>query len=181
MTLTDHVKMKSIFGRVSSLLADLFLTRGRLSAERFRTAYLASLAMMVVFGALSLLFSGELSFGIGLFGIGLAFFIVANVAKKRHRDTLPLHIPPINPFRIFSSNPLVDDSGPSGFCAIGLFFVALSASTLIHLEHNKLALEACAMSFFIGSVATLATQYLWVAPSHPGPNRYGPNPHEVPQ
>ncbi|MDW3183026.1 hypothetical protein [Roseobacter sp.] len=164
---------------VRQLLVDLFSRRGRLPVERFRTAYLSSLAMMVATGALSLLFSGELSFGIGFFGLFLAFFIVANVAAKRHRDTLPLSVMPINPFRIFPSNPFANDSGPSGFCAIGLVFMAFSLLAMLHSGYSKLTLQFCATSFFIGSAATLATRYLWVAPSQPGPNQYGPNPTEV--
>lgn len=173
--------MTTIQEGARQLLVDLVSRRGRLPAERFRAAYLASLAVMVVINALSLLALGELSILIGFFGVALAFFVVANIATKRHRDTLPMQIPPINPFRIFSSNPFANQTGRSGLCAIGLPFMAMSLLHLIHLEHNKLLLQFSVVTFFIGSTATLAARYLWVAPSNPGPNQYGPNPHEVPQ
>ncbi|WP_299674022.1 hypothetical protein [uncultured Roseobacter sp.] len=171
--------MTTIQEDARQLLVDLFSRRGRLPAERFRAAYRASLAMMIIINALSLLASGALSLIAGFFGVALAFFVVANVAAKRHRDTRPLHVPPIYPFRIFSSNPFANQNGRSGLCAIGLFFMAMSLLHLIHLEHNKMALQFPAATFFIGSAATFAARYLWVAPSYPGPNTYGPNPHEV--
>ncbi|MFK7764856.1 MAG: DUF805 domain-containing protein [Roseobacter sp.] len=171
--------MKSNLERLKHLLADCFSKRGRVSANKFRAAYLASLIMMIVINALSFLTSGAPSLIIGVFGMALAFFVVGNVATKRHRDTLPLQIPPIYPFRIFSSNPFSNQSGQSGLCAIGLFFMATSQLNLIHLEHTKLFLKFSAVTVFIGGAATFAARYLWVAPSHPGPNQYGPNPHEV--
>ncbi|MCV3272185.1 DUF805 domain-containing protein [Roseobacter sinensis] len=171
--------MTALQQNARQLLVDLFSRHGRMPAQRFRTGYLTSLATMIVINALSLFASGALSLIIGAFGVAIAVFVVANVAAKRHRDTSPLHVPPINPFSIFSSNPFANQNGRSGLCAAGLFFMAMSILHLVHLEHNKITLQFFAATFFVGSVATFAARYLWVAPSYPGPNQYGPNPHEV--
>ncbi|MEP1614649.1 MAG: hypothetical protein ABJL72_22350 [Roseobacter sp.] len=179
MTLKDRVKIKSSPQRASPLLADLFSRLGRLSAEKFRTAYFTNVAILVAASALLFLFPPLISSNLYFLCMAVTFFAVYNIATKRHRDTLLLHIPPIYPFRIFSSIPFSDQSGLGGFCFLGFFSLAISPFMLLHFQLGKIVLQGCAAVFIFGSVATLATRFLWVAPSHPGPNQYGPNPHEV--
>ncbi|WP_300009424.1 hypothetical protein [uncultured Roseobacter sp.] len=169
--------MTTIQEGARQLFVDLFSRRERLPAERFRTAYFANLAAIIVIAALSLLVSREISTILTLVCVFLTFFIAVNVATKRHRDTLPLHILPPAPFRILPVLPF--QSGPGFFCGFGLALLAYALLILLNFELGKVALQFCAMIFVIGSTATLATRFLWVAPSQPGPNEYGPNPHEV--
>ncbi|MDW3225107.1 MAG: hypothetical protein R8G34_19835 [Paracoccaceae bacterium] len=173
--------MNFIMSRANALLADLFSRRGRMSAERFRTAYFANVAILVVASALPFLVPPLISSNLYFLCMGLTFFSVYNVATKRHRDTLPLHIAPKNPFRILPSNPYADQSTPGSLCGVGFVFMSFSPFMLLHFELGKVALQGCAVCFIFGSVATLATRFLWVAPSYPRTNQYGPNPHEVPQ
>ncbi|WP_299739765.1 DUF805 domain-containing protein [uncultured Roseobacter sp.] len=172
--------MTTIPENARQLLVDLFSRRGRLSKDRFRAAYFANLAAIVVIAALSLLVSREISIILTILCFFLTGFVAVNVATKRHRDTLPLHITPPAPLRILPVLPSNrDQSAPGFFCGAGLAFSTFALLILLNFEHDEVALRFCAMAFLIGSVATLATRFLWVTPSHPGSNQYGPNPHEV--
>lgn len=170
-------KMTTIQEGSRQLLVDLFSRRGRLSTERFRAAYFANLVAIVVIAALSLLVSREISIILTIVCVFLTFFIAVNIATKRHRDTLPLHVPPPTPFRILPVLP--SQSVPGFFCGFGLTLLAYALLILLNFGLDEVPLHFYAMIFVIGSTTTLATRFLWVAPSYPRTNTYGPNPTEV--